>query len=223
MKKSFSLLKAAVLLLSLLLSAAFIRQYIIQIQSSLGAFHETALFFFIGIFAFAAVRVFIPIPTRLYVFGHEFAHVLAILLSGGRVKSFKVNSEGGSVESDKNNSFIALAPYFLPVYTLLLFLAFNIAGLFRLTETSSPLFYFLIGFSYSFHMFCNFEFTRSYQPDLQSEGIIFSYSVILLANLIVISVMAELVLPGFSFAGFYGASIYSIYDFTVTGLDWLLN
>ena len=55
----------------------------------------------------------------LYVFGHELTHALWVWLMGGRVSRFRVGRDGGHIVTDKNNFWIALAPYFFPLYSLL--------------------------------------------------------------------------------------------------------
>ena len=40
-------------------------------------------------------------------------------MSGGKVKSFHVSKKGGAVTVTKTNVFVALAPYMIPLYSLL--------------------------------------------------------------------------------------------------------
>ena len=61
----------------------------------------------------------LPKPMWVYVFGHELTHALWTWLMGGRVKQFKATSKGGHVIVTKTNFLIALAPYFFPVYAVL--------------------------------------------------------------------------------------------------------
>src|SRR5947199_6084277 len=62
----------------------------------------------------------LPKPMRLYIFGHELTHVLWVWLCGGKVKKFKATSTGGHVVVTKTNFVIALAPYFFPLYVVLI-------------------------------------------------------------------------------------------------------
>ena len=68
-----------------------------------------------GIAAYAVIHLLFYTPTYLYVFGHEAVHAGATWLFGGKVKSFKVSEEGGSVGADKSNAVIELSPYFIPI------------------------------------------------------------------------------------------------------------
>ena len=55
----------------------------------------------------------------IYVFGHELTHALWTWLFGGQVKKMKVSSSGGHVIISKTNFLIALAPYFFPLYAVI--------------------------------------------------------------------------------------------------------
>ena len=60
------------------------------------------------------IYLLLPKPMWIYVFGHEFTHVIWTWLFGGQVKKFKTSSSGGHVVISKTNFLIALAPYFFP-------------------------------------------------------------------------------------------------------------
>src|ERR1700752_2495261 len=71
-----------------------------------------------------AIYVFLPKPMLLYVFGHELTHAIWTRLLGGRVKKFKVPSRGGHVVVRRSNFVVALAPYFFPLYAILVVVVF---------------------------------------------------------------------------------------------------
>lgn len=171
------------------------------------ALHESitvsALFFFVGVLIYFGIAVFLPIPTRIYVFGHELTHALAILLCGGKVHAFKVSAKGGMITTDTANAFVALAPYFFPVYTLFLFTLYNVVDLFFPLTSFAGAYYMLLGVTYAFHIVCNFAFARSYQPDLQEEGVFFSLVMIIFANVIVVTLLMRLMFRDFSLFVFY--------------------
>ena len=56
----------------------------------------------------------------------ELTHALWTWLMGGKVNRFKVTSKGGHVIVSKTNFLIALAPYFFPVYAVLVVAVFVI-------------------------------------------------------------------------------------------------
>jgi hypothetical protein len=70
------------------------------------------------------VWLLLPKPMLLYVFGHELTHAVWTWLMGGRVKRFKAGAKGGHVVVTKNNFVICLAPYFFPLYAVLVVLVF---------------------------------------------------------------------------------------------------
>ncbi len=61
----------------------------------------------------------LPKPMRVYVFGHELTHAIWTWLFGGRVKRFKATSTGGHVVDHEEQFLITLAPYFFPLYVVL--------------------------------------------------------------------------------------------------------
>jgi len=71
-----------------------------------------------------AIFLLLPKPMWVYVFGHELTHAIWTWLFGGRVKKFKASSQGGHVVVTRNNFIIALAPYFFPLYAVLVVLVF---------------------------------------------------------------------------------------------------
>ena len=61
-----------------------------------------------GILLYLLFHVIVIRPVYLYVLGHEFVHVIATWLCGGKVVSFNVTPAGGSVVTSKTNFFIEL-------------------------------------------------------------------------------------------------------------------
>jgi hypothetical protein len=71
----------------------------------------------------------LPKPMWIYVFGHELTHALWTWLFGGQVKKMKVTSSGGHVVISKTNFVIALAPYFFPLYAVIVIGVFALGHL----------------------------------------------------------------------------------------------
>src|SRR5262245_3047890 len=82
-----------------------------------------------GAACWLVVFLLLPKPMLIYVFGHELTHALWTWLFGGRVKRFKATSKGGHVVISKTNSLIVLAPYFFPLYAVLVLLLFALGHL----------------------------------------------------------------------------------------------
>ena len=135
-----------------------------------------------------AVFLLLPKPMRIYVFGHEFTHALWTWLFGGRVKKFKATSRGGYVVTTKNNFLIALAPYFFPVYVVLVLAGFGV-GNWLWNWTSYIVFcHLLIGAAYAFHLTLTFHILKTRQTDITSQGYLFSAVIIFLGNILVLLV-----------------------------------
>jgi hypothetical protein len=129
----------------------------------------------------------LPRPMWLYVFGHELTHALCAWCFGAKVSGFRVARSGGEVRLSKSNAFIALAPYFLPIYAVIW--SVLVAGV-RFTAGPSdwlaPVFHAGLGMSYAFHVTMTAVILRVRQPDLVGEGFLFSWSVIWFANALVL-------------------------------------
>jgi len=85
--------------------------------------------FVAGAAVWLVIFLMLPKPMWIYVVGHEFTHVVWTWLFGGKVKQFKVGSQGGHVVVTKNNFLISLAPYFFPLYAALVVMLFVVGHL----------------------------------------------------------------------------------------------
>jgi hypothetical protein len=139
-----------------------------------------------GAACWLTVFLLLPKPMRVYVFGHELTHAVWTYLFGGKVKKFKVTSKGGHVVVTKNNFFIALAPYFFPLYVVLLVLAFAIGHLIWGWELYRVWFHFLLGAAYAFHVTLTFHILKTEQSDITNQGCVFSIVIIFLGNVSVL-------------------------------------
>ena len=129
------------------------------------------------------IFLLLPKPMRVYVFGHELTHVLWTWLFGGRVKKFKTSASGGHVVVTKNNFLIALAPYFFPLYVVLVIVCFAIGHLIWGWERHLVWFHFLIGAAYCFHITLTAHILQTRQTDITSQGYLFSSVIIFLGNI----------------------------------------
>jgi len=173
-------------------------------------------FFFVGATMWVLAFWGLPRPVYLYVLGHELTHVAFIYLCLGRVAEFKVHRDGGHVVTDRNNLLIALSPYFIPFYSLVVIAGFGIAGLWidlgayhpgsifwgHLGFSWSWVLFGLVGATWAFHLtFTAWMITKS-QPDLRQNGLFFSLIVIYLGNVLVLSVLLVLADPALTARGF---------------------
>lgn len=139
-----------------------------------------------GAACWLVIFAMLPKPMWLYVFGHEFTHVLWTWLFGGSVKQMKVTANGGHVVVSKSNFLIVLAPYFFPFYAAIVILVFEIGHLIWNWHALLPFFYLAVGAAYAFHLTLTFHVLQTQQSDITSQGWLFSVVVIFLGNISVL-------------------------------------
>jgi hypothetical protein len=126
----------------------------------------------------------LPGPLWVYVLGHELTHALAAYLQGAQVYAFRVSEQGGYITTDRTSPWIALAPYLIPLYTLLWTALWKILDYYYPLKGYDWVLYGGIGFTWGFHCCFTFSMLFSRQPDLRQEGYVFSWVVILGTNLL---------------------------------------
>jgi hypothetical protein len=161
---------------------------------------EEFWFFSLGAILWLIAFFGLPRPMLVYVFGHELTHALWVWLMGGRVTRFRVGREGGHIVTDRNNFWIALAPYFFPLYSLIVIGGYGLLGLFFNVQPYGRLLYALIGATWAFHFTFTCWMIPKKQTDLTDHGTFFSLVVIYLMNLALLSVMLVLASSDISFA-----------------------
>ncbi|MDO5464586.1 MAG: hypothetical protein Q4F40_06600 [Akkermansia sp.] len=147
---------------------------------------EPIYFSLLGIFTFVALIIAqfaTPILVYFYVLGHELTHALAALTCFGKISSVCVDLEGGYIETDKDNTYIALAPYFVPLWMLVWVLFAWIAGFFLPEESITPWFFGGGGFWWCFHIYWTIWVIPREQPDILENGITFSLLIVIIANI----------------------------------------
>jgi hypothetical protein len=170
----------AVLLLPVCLGAV---NALVRVLRATGSADTFWVAFIGGAACWLAVFLLLPKPMRVYVFGHELTHALWTWLFGGRVRKFKVTSKGGHVVISKSNFLIVLAPYFFPVYVVLVVLVFAFGHLAFGWERYYPWFHLLVGAAYAFHLTLTAHILRTRQSDITSQGYLFSAVIIFLGNI----------------------------------------
>lgn len=133
-----------------------------------------------------SVFLLLPKPMWVYVFGHELTHVLWTWLFGGRVKKFNVTSKGGHVLISKSNFLIVLAPYFFPLYVLIIVLFFALGHVLLGWNRHWVWLHFLVGMAYAFHVTLTWHILQTQQSDITSQGYLFSAVIIFLGNISVL-------------------------------------
>lgn len=168
------------------------RAFYIQLSglSALGS--KNKIYFLWGIGLYVIMHIFLYKPNYLYNLGRETAHMLLTWLSFGRAKNLKVSS-----------FFINISPYFIPIYTLILCLAYFVISKLRDITPYVPYFVFFIGFTLAMHILMTVEALKVAQPDLIRTGYLFSLSLIYVINIIVAAFVISLIFSGFYFSKFF--------------------
>ena len=94
----------------------------------------------------------------------------------------KVASSGGHVVISKTNFLIALAPYFFPLYAVIVIGVFALGNLIWNWHGYLVWFHLCVGAAYAFHVTLTLHTLRTRQSDITSQGWLFSAVVIFLGN-----------------------------------------
>jgi hypothetical protein len=138
----------------------------------------------------------LPKPMRTYVLGHELTHALWALMMGARVSGLRVGKTGGEIKTSKSNWFITLVPYFFPFYAMLFIALFLLAHAIWDLDRYMWVLFFLVGLGWSFHItFTLMMLLGVRQPDVRSQGRLFSFVMIYCMNLLAIAFVAALLSP----------------------------
>jgi len=176
----WSKLILAILLLPVCVGAAWALLLVLRASGSADLIWVPAL---AGAICWLVVYLLLPKPMLLYVFGHELTHALWTWLFGGKVKRFKASSKGGHVVVTRNNFVIALAPYFFPLYAVLVVLAFVLGQWIWNWKNYLPWFHLFLGAAYAFHVTLTWHILKHDQSDITEQGYLFSGVVIFLGNI----------------------------------------
>lgn len=158
------------------------------------------IFFTTGGLAWAAAYLGGWRPVHAYVLGHELSHLVVARAFGGEIFAWSASPNGGFVETNKSNTWITLAPYLIPFYSVAVMLIFGLVGMFwSLHEAVSLpigsglelrpvwLFYAALGLTWWFHATYTIKTVLTHQSDLERNGEFFSMSLIFLFNILLIT------------------------------------
>ena len=134
----------------------------------------------------------------LYVFGHEWTHVVFTVLCFGRILEWPtVTSRGGHVVTSKTNHIISLSPYVFPFYSVIVaVIYFTLRAVVELGPTGEWVFYAALGATWGFHVTYTACMLWEAQTDLARNGRFFSMVWILLVNVLVLAGLLVLAAPG---------------------------
>jgi hypothetical protein len=126
----------------------------------------------------------LPRPVRTYVLAHELTHALWGSLMGEKVLGMSVSEQKGSVTLSGSNFLITLAPYFFPLYTILVIIGYYLLAIFYDVGDYYLCWLGLVGLTWGFHFTFTISSLCQHQTDIKECGHLFSYTVIYLFNII---------------------------------------
>jgi hypothetical protein len=126
----------------------------------------------------------LPRPVRSYILAHELTHALWAWMSGAVVHGIKVAEDSGSVVLSKSNFLVMLAPYFFPLYTVIVIAAYCILSIFLPVADYYVFWFGLIGLTWGFHFTFTISTLLQHQTDIRDCGYVFSYTFIFFLNVL---------------------------------------
>jgi len=151
--------------------------------------HKGMLFFVAGIivlFFFQKMTFVKKWFEFLNTLQHELVHIFAAGFFGGIPVGLEISEKGGMAYTSKNNLIVRLAPYVVPLFSML------ILGISVFLETTyKPVAFALAGLFYADY------FTKTLsclyiQPDIQKTGRLIAYPLIFCSNLFILGVIGYL-------------------------------
>jgi len=170
-----------------------------------------------GALLYLCLHFLLKKPERMYLWAHEFTHLLVAKLFLRHVHGFHITSRsGGKVVIDRTNVAIDLAPYALPLYNVVALLPMTLfAGG---TPAARKIYLGAAAFLFTMHLCFSAEGFIDGQPDVRRSGRIFSLAVVLLALMLWTPILAA---PG-DRSGFSGLSGF-YREWLATGMETVLT
>ncbi len=134
-----------------------------------------------GVAALVIIHLLIWEPAIIYAKGHKILEVV--------FKFFK--------------PLVKVAPYLLPIYTIVLFLFYLLLSV--MVKSSDLIYYFafLFSFSTTMHLVFSAKTLRSKKGDFLKGNYIFGFSFVYIMNLIILSFFISIIFDKFSFVNFF--------------------
>lgn len=141
-------------------------------------------YFFGGIIGFLIIYLFIYEPVIIYARGQKIVETIFRFFI----------------------PLVKVAPYLLPIYTIILFLIYLIYSLIIKSGDSLKFFVFLFGFSIALHLVFSAKTLRSRQSDFLKANYIFGFSFVYIVNLAILAFELSILFDKFSFVNFCNQS-----------------
>lgn len=101
---------------------------------------------------------------------------------------------------------VRVAPYLLPIYTIVIFILYLIFSFALKTKESVGYFIFLFSFSLTLHLIFSAKSVRSKQGDFLKANYIFGFSFIYIIDLVLLAFCLTVIFKEFSFVNFFNNS-----------------
>lgn len=134
-----------------------------------------------GVAALVIIHLLIWEPAIIYAKGHKILEVV--------FKFFK--------------PLVKVAPYLLPIYTIVLFLAYLLLSTMMKSPDLIYYFAFLFSFSTTMHLVFSAKTLRNKKGDFLKGNYIFGFSFVYIMNLIILSFFISVIFDKFSFVNFF--------------------
>ena len=156
-----------------------------------------------GALAYLCLHFLLRRPERMYLWAHEFTHLLVAKLFLRHVHGFHITSRsGGKVVIDRTNVAIDLAPYAVPLYNLAALLPVTLVA--WGTPPARMIYLGAAAFLFAMHLCFSAEGFVDGQPDVRRSGRVFSLAVVLLLLMLWTPILAA---PGTD-GGFSGLPVF---------------
>jgi len=119
-----------------------------------------------------------------HVFEHEVTHLVTGLFFFIQPRRLIASESGGRMEMYGNNFIVSLAPYFLPLISLVMMALMPL-----LDSTVNVYACAVLGLATGYHVITNMQEFSLQQPDIQSHGRVFSTLICLLGNVLALGLV----------------------------------
>lgn len=132
---------------------------------------------------------------RAYILAHELTHWLVAKAYRRRTSEFRIGKNGGSVRVDRPNAVITLAPYFVPLFSLIWIGLYGVYLALAGYPSAGVVFAFAVGLgaTYGFHVALTGWALAQGQQDLLHCGRVLSVAIIVLGNVVMLFLAAVVV------------------------------
>jgi hypothetical protein len=141
-------------------------------------------YFWAGIISFLILHLFIWEPVVIYRKGYRLLEIVFSFFA----------------------PLVRFAPYVVPIYTILIFVAYLLLSLILKSKGFFNLFLLLFSFSFALHLVFSAKSVKSKQGDFLKANYLFGFSFIYIFNVLLIALCLSVVFQGFSFINFFDHS-----------------